>query len=221
MLVGHRDATIRLPICAGGDMCREKILFICLPLLAAAALPGLARAQPSQDVRWCSNSNFAFSLDQQIRGCTAVIQARPAIRYLASAYHLRGLAYYEKGQYDLALEDYNQSIRPDSTDPDPDVFTGRGNIYLNKQQYDRAIEDYNRAIRLKPDATNLYNRGNAYYGKRQFDRAIEDYNQAIRLNPNDANAWFNRGQAKHERGDSSGGNADIARARQINPNVGR
>jgi tetratricopeptide (TPR) repeat protein len=65
------------------------------------------------------------------------------------------------------------------------------------------------------------NRGNAYTYKSLFDRAIQDFNRAIELDPNDALAYFSRGQAKLNKGDRVGGNADIAKARSIDPNVGK
>jgi hypothetical protein len=44
--------------------------------------------------------------------------------------------------------------------------------------------------------------------------------RAIRLNPNLAEAFYNRGLAKRAKGDSAGGDADIAKAKQLNPSVG-
>ncbi len=54
--------------------------------------------------------------------------------------------------------------------------------------------------------------------KGDLDRAIADYDQAIKLNPNDAAALLNRGAAKKQQGDQSGGEADIAAAIKIDPN---
>jgi hypothetical protein len=39
----------------------------------------------------------------------------------------------------------------------------------------------------------------------------------MKLDPNDANPCFNRGLIKRKRGDKAGGDADIAKARQMNP----
>jgi tetratricopeptide (TPR) repeat protein len=66
----------------------------------------------------------------------------------------------------------------------------------------------------------LSNRGSAYTAKKDYDRAIADYNQAIQLNPNNAAALYWRGKAKQLKGDITDGDADIATARKINPNVG-
>ena len=48
-----------------------------------------------------------------------------------------------------------------------------------------------------------------------------DFDQAIGTNPNNAFALFNRGMAKKALGDGAGGDADIAKARSIQPDIGR
>ena len=67
----------------------------------------------------------------------------------------------------------------------------------------------------------FYNRGNGYLDKSQYDRAIQDYDQAIRLNPNFALAFYWRGISKQKKGDKAGGDADIAKAKQLDPKVGK
>jgi tetratricopeptide (TPR) repeat protein len=64
------------------------------------------------------------------------------------------------------------------------------------------------------------NRGFGYNGKRQYDRAIQNYNQAIQLNPQFPKAYSNRSEAKRKRGDIEGADADLAKPRRIDPNIG-
>lgn len=52
-----------------------------------------------------------------------------------------------------------------------------------------------------------------------YDRAIADFSEAIRLGPNAAESIYGRGRAKLEKGDVTGGDADIAAAKAISPNV--
>jgi tetratricopeptide (TPR) repeat protein len=73
---------------------------------------------------------------------------------------------------------------------------------------------YNNTFSMK---IAFHNRGNAYKSKRDYDRAIADYSEAIRLSPEFALAFCGRGWAKQAKGDRSGGDADINRARQLNP----
>ena len=49
------------------------------------------------------------------------------------------------------------------------------------------------------------------------DRAIADYNEAIRLNPNDADAYYNRGNAWSDKGDNDGAIADYNEAIRLIP----
>ena len=44
---------------------------------------------------------------------------------------------------------------------------------------------------------------------------IENFDQAIRLNPNYAEAYTIRGLAKQAKGDSAGGDANRAKAKQL------
>jgi tetratricopeptide (TPR) repeat protein len=60
----------------------------------------------------------------------------------------------------------------------------------------------------------------AYEKKGGFDRAIADFNEAIRLNPNDAISFCRRGRAKSKINEQ-GGDADIARAKQLDATVCR
>jgi tetratricopeptide (TPR) repeat protein len=96
------------------------------------------------------------------------------------------------------------------------AYTSRGVEWRAKRQLDRAIADHTQAIKLDPSLSEaFYNRGNAYGDKGENDRAITDYDQAIRLNPKFAGAFNNRGLARRQKGDTAGGDADIARAKQL------
>jgi tetratricopeptide (TPR) repeat protein len=52
-----------------------------------------------------------------------------------------------------------------------------------------------------------------------FDPAIADYAAAIATNPKDADSLYGRGMAKLKSGDKSGGEADIAAAKAIQPDI--
>jgi serine/threonine-protein kinase len=53
-----------------------------------------------------------------------------------------------------------------------------------------------------------------------FELAIKDYDQAIKLKPDAAKAYYHRGLAKFGLCDLDGADADIAKAREIDPHVG-
>lgn len=103
----------------------------------------------------------------------------------ATAYHNRGYAYRQKGEYDKAIADYDKAI--ELAPEDAIAYRNRGIAYAEKGEYDKAIADYDEAIRLDPeDATAYYNRGDAYYAKDELDNARADLAKAVRLDPEDA-----------------------------------
>lgn len=103
-----------------------------------------------------------------------------------------------------------------------DALVNRGNAYDDNGEPDRALADYNSAAAANPNNNDAYyNRGITHRRQKNFDRAIADFNEALRLNPRDAEALFWRGRSKIDLGNTAAGEADIAAARQINPDIGK
>lgn len=103
-----------------------------------------------------------------------------------------------------------------------------GNALAKEDQFDRAIGDYDKAIQLGSGRLGIvmisladvyFNRGNAYADKGEYARAVGDYDQAIRLRADFAVALNNRGRVKIKMGDTAGGQADIAAAKEIKPHI--
>ena len=91
---------------------------------------------------------------------------------------------------------------------------------------DPAISACSRAIASKKYKGNILsilytNRGAELGAKGELDRAMKDHDQAIKLDPKNALAFNNRGIAKLKKGDKEGGEADIAKAKQLQPDIGR
>jgi len=132
----------------------------------------------------------------------------------SQSYHNRALAYSGMSQYQRAIADFDEAIRLKSDYAT--AYENRGAVYGSLKQYDKAIADEETAIRLAPnDAKAYYNRGTAYIGSQQYDKAIADYDNAIRLNPNYTSAYKARGTVKQHIGDSEGGEADLAKAKEL------
>jgi hypothetical protein len=53
----------------------------------------------------------------------------------------------------------------------------------------------------------------------QWGSAIDDYNEALQFNPKLASSLYGRGLAKLKKGDTTGGDADIAAAKAIEANI--
>jgi tetratricopeptide (TPR) repeat protein len=189
-------------------------------VLTTAWLPGVssAVAQTQQDWTLCLTGDLRTP-DIPIDGCTAVIQSgRQVLQNLARAYNNRGVAYRVKGKYAEALNDFNEAIRlvPDYGT----AFNNRGVAYRNIGDLDRAVADYDQAIRLKPDyVAAFYNRGLALTDKHQYERAIADFTTVLKTDPHNPIALYRRGTAYLSTGNVAAGNADLAEARTIKPDI--
>src|SRR5215471_6865576 len=196
---------------------KKQYLFAVLVLVLSPATDSVwavGKPTANEDIPKCyksTNSETAISY------CTRAIESgQLSGKSLAFAFYKRANGYYERGQYDRAIEDYNHVI---GLNPNhADAFSNRGVAYARKGDYDRAVENYDEAIRLNPKhAAALYGRGNAYRRKGDYDRAIENYDEAIRLNPRNANAFSNRGVAYARKGDYDRAIENYDEALRLNP----
>lgn len=147
----------------------------------------------------------------------SLLLSLPACSQWSAAYYTaQGDAHLGKGDYDKAIQEYNQAI---SHDPkSARALAGRGAAYLDKGDYDRAIQDFNETLRLAPNAALTFNgRGAAYFAKGDYDHAIQDYNEAIRLNPKIQRALLNRGMANIYAGHFSEAQQDLGQYLQLDP----
>ncbi|CAN5694530.1 hypothetical protein BH24ACI2_BH24ACI2_10010 [soil metagenome] len=146
----------------------------------------------------------------------AIKNAKKGKESAAGTNYELGLAYGKKGQYDLAITEYNKAIELDPFYVS--AYHSRGIAYNKKKEYDLAITDYNKAILLDANYARIYvNRGLAYNNKNQHDQAIVDYNKAIELNPNFAIAYFSRGYAYHNKKQYDKAITDYTKAIELNP----
>ena len=133
------------------------------------------------------------------------------------AYYLRGWAWQEKGEFELAIADYGECLRLDPNDAR--TYLIRGIAWDKKNDHDKAIADFNQAIRLDPNLPYAYNsRGTAWGIKKEYEKAIEDHNQAIRLDPNFVGAYNSRGNAWFFKKDCEKAIEDYNQAIRLDPN---
>lgn len=110
----------------------------------------------------------------------------------AKTYYQMGNDYYEKGDYDRAIENYNMAILLNPVFSE--AYFNRALSYYQMKNFDKSVADYTKSMELDPQNPIIYNnRGDAFYRKQDFQSAVKDYDKAINLNPNYLKAFYNRG----------------------------
>ena len=128
----------------------------------------------------------------------------------------QGKLLFEQGNYDAAIDIYNQLLnhQPNNTD----VYYYRGLARYEIGDYQGAIADYTQAIQINPHHSQAYKKsGLTRYKLADYQGAIADYTQAIQINPDDSAAYINRGYTRSCIGDKQGALEDYTQGMRINP----
>ena len=123
-----------------------------------------------------------------------------------------------KGEYDLAIKDFDRAIQ---LEPKFALaYYNRGIAHFNKGDFDKAIEDYTTAIELDPQLAPTYNnRGVVYFNKGDFDKAIEDYTTAIQQDSQSARAYYLRAEAWLHQKEWDKAKADFTTAKRLGVDI--
>jgi tetratricopeptide (TPR) repeat protein len=199
----------------------RKSIFYIFFLFIGTTMPATGQSW-QEDLTKCNSANP----DARITGCTALIEANLLTKIqagllppekLSVIYGNRGFSYEQKGDFDHAIQDFNEAIHLNPNDED--AYEVRGLAFKMKGDQDHAVQDFSKAIQLKPAFEKaFYDRGNAYINMGDFDRAIQDLDEAIRLKPTDAHALNNRGTAYTRKGDYVRAIQDYTAAIRLNSN---
>ncbi len=173
--------------------------------------PGFADALDRRGVAYKNLGNY----DRAIFDYDRAIDLNASID---TYYYNRGHAYYFKNQFDQAIRDYSDAIR---LKPSAQSLISRGRCYFAITRFGDAIADYDEALRLEPRSELAYfNRATARVRLKEYEAAAADYDSALEIK-NSSISLFGRGVAKRHRGDIAGGDADIAAAKALDPDVAR
>ena len=153
-----------------------------------------------------------FSIPMLLIGLLAFSGCGPSDEQQAVEAYNRGVAYYDKGEYDKAIAAFTVAIRLDPTDAE--AYYNRGVAYTEEGEPDKAIADFDDAIRLDPTyAKAYYNRGVIYGERGEPDKAIADHRPKRSGSiPTDAMAYYNRGNAWDDKGEDDKAIADYDEA---------
>jgi len=93
-----------------------------------------------------------------------------------------GLNYYNKGEYDKAIESFKKALH--SEGESASVHYNLGLAYQAKGLLDEAAREYKRSLELNPlDAEAHNNLGIIYHTLGKDDKAIMEFREAVRINP--------------------------------------
>jgi len=157
--------------------------------------------------------------DEALRDFDEAIKLNPDDWNILAA---RGQLLQRIGQPERAIRDYDEVIRRRP----PDKFAlmyyleRRGVAELAIGRLEEALADANDALQISPWSTEARHlRATVYLRMNRFDDAIADFESALRTGLRSAESLFGRGIVKREKGDVPGGNADIAEATRLQPDI--
>jgi tetratricopeptide (TPR) repeat protein len=104
------------------------------------------------------------------------------------AWNNKGVIYYMNGEYDKALQAYDNAIQLDSGYAIP--WANKGIVLYNISEYPEALQAFNKSIDIDPtNAWVFYGRGSAYSKLGKYDESTKSYNEALNLSKNASNIW--------------------------------
>ena len=126
-------------------------------------------------------------------------------------YNNRGLIYFQSGQGEKALADYNKALQ---LNPELDsAYNNRANYYASSGKLAEALTDYEMALDLNPGNTRTWiNQAITFRELGLCDLALENLDMALMLGGLEENIYSERGRTYHLRGDWNCAIADYQRA---------
>jgi hypothetical protein len=136
----------------------------------------------------------------------------------ANALYRRGQVYASKGAYNLAIKDFDDSIRLNPKDVE--AYNNRCWARTVVGDLQAALKDCNEALRLRPNFVDaLDSRGLVNLKSGMAKNAIADFDAALKINPRLTSSLYGRGLAKQRNGSVSEGDLDISNAKAMDPNI--
>ena len=158
-----------------------RLVALLIALLASAeTLP----AQSDNDAKKCAAASERNDFDLAIDYCTAAIQSGElSDQELAITFNNRGFAYYNKGEYDAAVRDYDRAV---SLQPGyGPALVRRATVYQERRQYERALADYEAATQFDPKFASERPKAFLFFYLGHMTQSAEMFEKHMKANPDD------------------------------------
>jgi tetratricopeptide (TPR) repeat protein len=111
----------------------------------------------------------------------------------------KGSALYNQGEYQKAVDAYNNAL---SIDPnDKDAWLNKGIALFRLGEYQEALDASNKALSIDPNNKAAWNmKGIALEHLGEYQKAVDAYNNALSIDPNYQGVWVNKGMALEKLG---------------------
>ena len=179
----------------------------------------IAIPPPAPPAKPAESTNIVVALadDPTIKSLTAKLIDNPDD---SAALYRRGQVYASKGAYELAIKDFNNSLRINPKDVE--AYNNRCWARTVIGDLQAALKDCNEALRLRPNFVDaLDSRGLTNLKSGQTKNAIADFDAALKINPRLTSSLYGRGLAKKRNGSNSEGDLDINNAKAMDPNIAK
>lgn len=124
--------------------------------------------------------------------------------------------YFRNGDYQEALDDYEQAIQIDRSDAT--LHEDKGDIQIVLKRFENALTSYETALRLTPESGPLWGKkGQALFNLGRYSEAEIAYQQAIRCTPDKADFFIGLGDTRLAPGRLKGAIASYERGCQLEP----
>jgi tetratricopeptide (TPR) repeat protein len=131
---------------------------------------------------------------------------------------MRSLALVKEHEYDQAVVGVDDLLN--KTPDDPILLNNRcWYRALSGEKLDSALASCDASLKIKPLPATWDSRGMVDLKLGRLDEAISDYDAALKLRPKMATSLFGRGLAKLRKGSGADGQADLAAARELDPEI--
>lgn len=170
--------------------------------------------EPSTDTHEAEGGDQkSVSEPTRVESITQAIRENPKN---ASLYRDRAEAHMQEQMFALALDDINRALRADSTDAS--FYTLKGEIFYLRKEPELAVNNFQKALELDPENTDaLLKMAEIQLLLRQYQKCFDYANDALRVNDQLYMAYFIKGYAHFELGDSSLFVSSVQTSLELNP----